>query len=301
MCQPVLLGTFSSAPVHIAVDANYLYGPESGGIIERCSTNGCPGGPGFLIANQRPTMLAVVATGAGVFWASQDASKSAIVSGCMPADCSGGVIDYQSYPSSSPFTGMTADSTNVYWALDPGGGNDTIQSCPVAGCLGGMSKTFDGNDAPAYLAAGAGRVFWSEGGGFVVESCIASGCGGLPNQLVNFHDDVTLINADSKYVYFLDSTALSEYACPVTGCPANGAVKLSGGGQVLGLAAGDGTNAYWANVTSGVTSIQSCPGSGCGGTPTTVVSGVTVDPFEVAVDAKSIYWVNGTNIYKVAK
>jgi len=303
-CQPVALGTFSDTPADIAIGSSFVYaaiasGSMNGGTVARCSVSGCTTGAGaeVFVMNQPQYMDSIVANSAGVFWTGLQAAGGS-AAGCAPADCSKGVVTYETSGAEQPYT-IASDGTNVYFTiLNNGGTFQGIQSCPVGGCPSGPSNLFVGG-TPFYIAVASGSIYWADAlDPSSIKKCSASSCPGTPTNIATSPstDIYRYVATDGSNVYWVDSTSDVAFECPVTGCPSSGPIVL---GTSAGPVTVDSTGVYWATNNS----IVRCAIGGCSGSPTTVVPGITPNPSSprVLLDTANIYWMSGTTLMKIAR
>jgi hypothetical protein len=105
------------------------------------------------------------------------------------------------------------------------------------------------------------------------------------------------VAVDTANVYWTNGGA-TVMKCAIAGCAAP-AVLASGQANVWEVA-GNGTEAYWTDYSSGA--VMSCAVAGCTN-PATVSPGQGLQATGLAIDATSIYWASygGGTVMRIAR
>ena len=151
---------------------------------------------------------------------------------------------------------IVADATSVYWirvATQPDGGEaDEVAECAKAGC-NGVPTVLAVDRSVEGLAVDASSVYWTNGYGTIRKVGLA---GGTPTTIASGQDGATKIAVDATNVYWNDQLPLR----------------------------GPRDHTFHESPSPGA--VMKMPIAG--GNPTTLASNVS--PFEIAVDAVSVYW-----------
>jgi hypothetical protein len=194
---------------------------------------------------------------------------------------------------------IALDDARIYWATNGPGPpshadlaseSAVVRSCVKTNCAGTVvtyaTAPFDGHKS---IAVDETRVYWGKvEPNTPIHACPIKGCLGAPTVIAS-HVSASSMVVDTTHVYWLafDSTL---QRCPVAGCGDSPELVTVTRGH-HGELAGDATNLYWSQRSSG-------PGTGAimtvakdGSTPSrTIVDGLQ-SPTAVAVDATNVYWM----------
>ena len=244
-CQPISVGAVVEPSAQgLFVDATNVYWTNTGpgGQIKKCAIGGCAGAPTALAAGLS-SPNAVLAAGNDVFWTNFGAYT---LMKCAIAGCN-------LTPATLTLVSVTVNSFGR-------------------------------------LASDGATLFFSDGGSGIIRSCPLAGCGAGPTVLATSQDDPWGITVDSTSIYWVnDAAAGSVVTCPKTGCGAgnNLLVTLANGQNSARTMAIDVDSTYW--VTQGAGTVMKCQKTGCAQSPTMLASGLT-NPQGVAVDDTWVYF-----------
>jgi hypothetical protein len=227
---------------------------------------------------------------------------SSEVVGCAKTGCGGTPVAIATGLAKDT-AGVATDGTNVYISLATAG---EVVQCPVAGC-GSPIVVAGGQVGPGFIAVDSTGIYWGNAGNVTTTSlmtgsvmtCPLGGCGAGPTTLASDIFPPNAIALDATQVYWLSTYDVSS--CPKGGCGGT-PVMLAHASASPGIAVDD-TNVYWADRGGTKTSTGSllrCAKQGCGGAPAALVSGQPSPSF-VAVDATSLYWLEGYASTQVAR
>jgi len=205
-------------------------------------------------------------------------------SGCEVLDC------HQSVPIA-----VAVDGTRVFWADSvPLGNDNAIGSSDVAG--GNFAQSQVGGTELGSLVVAGGSVYASELDlGAVVQ---VPSNGGSPTPIASAADAYALATDGSgnlAYATFSNGGEVVYCGSPAQ-CDA-GTVVITGQANVQGLALDDAA-VYWSSTSAGG-GIFSCARDHVCGAPVLVSSATA--PTLVAVDATSVYWVDGQDVWRGSK
>ena len=226
-----------------------------------------------------------------VYWLSYVAGT---VRSCPRQGCDAGVTTY--VISQEYLADVTTDGTNVYWSTfqNYDGGVGHVSMCPKTGCDGGVAaKLVSGAQPAAFLAdvlydKGSGDLFFTATGDGIYK-CATSGCGDNPTRVSTLSGGVVSSTAlDSTNLYW--GAVGDIWSCSKAGC-GTPTIPLNGNQTYVTAVATYGGNLYWADrgVSETDGRIVTCSIVNCL-SPTTLVQNRT-QPFEIAVDATGIYWL----------
>ena len=201
----------------------------------------------------------------------------------------GGVVTLAT--STKPW-GMALDANNVYWtAYDPAAPTaGVVLKVPLAG--GAVTTLASGRNGPQPIVVDATNVYWGDAyGGFVMEVPIG---GGTPTTLASVGGLSPYgMVVDATNVYWTGGALVKEV--PIAGGAVTTIGTTLGNGNATGIAI-QGTNLYWQETGSTVTStgtIMKLPTGG--GSSTTLVSGLQ-GPLRLAVDPNNFYFNDSNHV-----
>lgn len=205
---------------------------------------------------------------------------------------------------------IALDSENVYYgyALTSPSQTSVLASVPQAGgtttTLASWASPPPATDQPAGVVYAGGTVYWitTEYSPWPIESLVP---GGMPTLIAHSDNSNDFIAANDTSVYYTGRKGVMRVQVD-GGAPtliaANGAETHPGGLLLL-----DDTSIYWQSLGTqsmiAARVIMSAPLSG--GTPTTLATVSTEDgplaggASPLAIDATSVYWVEGHNIVRL--
>jgi len=116
----------------------------------------------------------------------------------------------------------------------------------------------------------------------------------LPSNIATDGHDVYWLNIGQQHPNGTkdppDNTGGQVVACPVEGCSGAPTVLVSGLSTDLTVLAAGGGNLAWADDMADDQLIESCVAGNCAASRLAVTSG---RPYDMVVDAKDVYWVDG--------
>jgi hypothetical protein len=255
-CQPVVLAAGQSSPQGIAVDSKNVYWTNAtDGTVSKCAIEGCNNNPTVLASGQAEP-IRIRTDSSNVYWVDQGKTFDAgAVAKCSVDGCGQSpttIAGGQSFPGDN----LAIFGDAVYWASNSLDGTVSILSCPKEGCIGTPSIISWGQDTVLELAVNSTGVYWTTD--FYVLTCFLVGCS---NQTIDGGPGDKILAQ-----------------------PANGGVTI------------DSTNVYWT-VPGDNGLVLSCPIAGCaqgtdGGLVINTIAMGQIWPWDIAVDATSVYWLN---------
>jgi hypothetical protein len=290
-CTPVLLLSEDAgfAPRRLAQDDTYLYWTQlSGGLVGRTHKVTGQTTRFFQGGNQAQ---GIATDDAAVYWVAQ---PPASVNRCPRSGCDGGATRLSS--SGEVSRAIALDDRNVYWTDDI---TLTVRSVPKTGGDGGSTTLWQSDAAiPLQIAADGQRVYVTADNGLVY---VLGVDGGVITTLGTAGTTTALgIAQDDRAIYWV-ITGFGDGVVDTAPKANLAAVPLASSQSGPNDIASDGTNIYWINFgTGGLTgSVMTCPIASCA-TPTVLARGLP-PPLALVVDNTSVYWVDNTAIWKLAK
>ncbi len=275
----------------LAIDGTSIYWTAAiGGIVGSCGLSGCAA-PAVLAAGE-PYPLGVAASGGQVFWTNNGLPNDAgIDTGSLGAGTSTAGSG-RVFLIKQPLAGaIAADPNNIYWATET-----QLSACDPQNCVPAVVAL----DTAQAVAVDAAAVFWTS----AVTGAVSTnqiGADAAAGQLIT-PAGYTAVNVrglvvSGGNVYW--GTPEQILSCPTSGCPGTPAPFATNQG-IVGLQhplATDGAYLYWS---SGTTVVRCAIPGGCNGTPE-VVAGGQIAPTAVAVNATTVYWIDGASILSLPK
>jgi len=222
-------------------------------------------------------------------------SNGNLVLGCVPGSC--GVPT--TYTNFTPFAvGGLAATLSSSFVLMSGGDNSNL--IVRKNTLDGQNEQTvytgtPGGGAPGPVAAtpNSSHVYWSQMGVGTVYDCTQTSCGGTPTTTRSIATTPTSMVATLNDVYVGTAAGLLRLPSDLSTSPAT---------LVNGVIAGV---ALSPNVTSRVyfatgTTIQSCSTGTTTCAPTTHYPGSTTSISAIAAADDAVYWIEGTQIMRLA-
>jgi hypothetical protein len=175
---------------------------------------------------------------------------------------------------------LAVDATSVYWTTPEGG----VTKVPKDG---GTAITIASDDYGTYASVGiavdAKNVYWIRNSLSRMSTVMSVPLGGgTPTTLASEQNSFSAIVVDAKSVYWTaeNPPVSGVLKVPLEGGTPTTLVSVRGGAHNIAL---DATSLYFSNVFG----VMKVPLGG--GEVTTLASGW--DPYAIAVDATSVYWV----------
>jgi hypothetical protein len=232
----------------------------------------------FQLVGQQPHPLGIAVTPTSLYWAGYGAAQ---IVACSLSDCAGSL---RIFVSNMPNVGFLAvDSADLFWTTTTTGG---AWECSFTNC---------NNPLPIYrgmstigIATDGTQVYWADqqggGDGGLVAGCDVSGQN--PKTIAANLPVPVGVGVGPTGVYWTNSGDGTLWGAPLDGgAAAQLGSSLASPMWFLKL---DTQRVYWA----GGDGVHACPLAGCGPGDANLVSfgGIQQAAFDVAVDAKSVYW-----------
>ena len=309
VCQPVPINTRATGATALATDQP-ADNPTSTALHVFWAIAGTGGGVfqdnvtgGNVITLNTGTSAntnAIAVHGQNVYWQAYNAGNGSftIVQGTV------GTAATQSSAGNSSFSagsleGLLYDTVGnyIYGAYNTGAGTGFgMYRCPIGTATPGCASvgSFSGLAAKNIATDGTTYVFMADQNvGFIESVGLASN---NESSFVLNQGTPTLLRVNGAYLYWVNSGPMTIARCMTAGC-ASAAQVASANHAPDGLAA-DAVNVYFTDSTAGT--ISYAPIGGGGPVTTYVTQTTSTTPMLLVRDSKSLYWNNGTTLYRVA-
>ncbi len=263
--------TLDAKPAHDAtVDA--AHDAEAGTTTGQDSATGDmdAGGGLQVLADNLVQSLLVIVDDTNVYF--YDEGGNGTVYQCPKTGCGGAPIVLGTVEA----TALAVDGQDVYWNDFAGG---AIDACSIGGCQNQPKVIAASQPSAEGVAFDGTNLYWPSSG--TIWTCVPPTCAPISAVAKNQPTSIVLLAAETDAVYWLASGSVES--CPATGCPL-APTTIATGASGDAVVVKNGT----AYFTVG-NSVVSCPASGCT-TPHTI--GASDDPYGLATDGVSIYWID---------
>jgi hypothetical protein len=310
-CESVVIANGVPYPAGIAVYGNDLYWAQladstdnyANGAVKKIALFGPTKNTPVPIGGAQVGPNVVAINSGGLYWVS---------GGNGPAEPGG--LEWSSDATSTPTaidpwdactTSLALTATGAYWMTCASSGSGVKQSLTTVAVpsQGASSQGIVGSiNCVATMGADDASVYWIETGCHANSGSIHKVSFSDPTDNINLLPQTTLsapfgnrMAVDPRGVYFSAGNA-GLLLAPLAG----GNPTTINATALASAVAVDATTIYWTDTAQGALLSAPLPS----GTPvTTLVSGLT-NPYDIVLDADSIYWSNSTSagsIMKVAK
>ncbi len=299
VCQPVTLSSGVHAPVHIAIDATYVYGINVYGAVTRVAKDG--GAPTDLVSgdNIAQTPAPRIALSGGYVYYTDfdtggDAGSTTPRGAVLRVPVDGGTSSVLA-AATEPYA-VVAGAQGVYWtegspsASMPSG---TIKHCLPADCA---PETLRASEDGRFfgLAIDALNLYWTNGGTLpnagpasVVGKCALESCAASTLLLATNPAGPSAIVVDGTAAYWMTTSGYLA-SCLLGGC-SNTATRIDLSQYNPRFLTLTTTNVYW---TSGDGTVKTIPKNGLPSAEKVVFQDRTASPWDIALDSTAIYFTD---------
>jgi hypothetical protein len=194
--------------------------------------------------------------------------------------------------------GIALDNTAVYWTTNASPG--AVHWCDLPACAGGLQTAAASNDGELIAVAADGTLVWADNGGGIIKRCASkSAC--TPVDLVpDFQGVANALVIEGNTVYW--GTNFGEIlSCATSGCANATKIFIEAPQATVAALAVNGSTLYWSSMIYDATGnnvidsegvIKTCTLPKCTAADVKTIATKQKDPDGIALDAKSVYWVN---------
>lgn len=301
VCQPVLVTSKAAGAVTLATEAtpdnpstlatHVFWGVPSGSGAGAFQDNVGGGNQITLSAGAPASDIAV--HGTNVYWAYLSLITGGLTIYRGNVDGAGSQTPAGAAASAGPSYGIVLDpSGSSLFGTYTKGANYVVYKCALTNTPCTTVTSFSGTPALNVATDGTSVFVAGQDSGTISAVGIASS---NVSVIVNGQATPNLLRVDGTHLYWSNAGTMTLWRSTLSGGQPKQIASTTAPAD--GLAA-DAVNVYWTDSAAGTVSYAPIGGSG----PTTVyvTQGTSASPMRLVRDSKSLYWISGSSIYRVA-